>query len=103
MITAEFIKDLDNFRGEAKLYHLSEPMDYGWDHDKEKPEGKTEYVVASGANVIFSGPETYIFPANKDGEVIDWGELDGSFKGGIDHEHAIDGLLSALNDREGKL
>lgn len=38
---------------------------------------------------MFSGPETYIFPADKTGEIVNWSELDGSFKGGLDHEQAL--------------
>lgn len=43
----------------------------------------------SAADVMFSGPETYIFPANEDSIVVHWGELEGSFKGGLDHERAL--------------
>ena len=96
MIAALFVKDLDNFRGEAKLYKLSEPIDFGWDYESEDVEGKTEYVVASGISNEF-GTETFIFATDQDGKVLDWGELEGSFSGGIDHQEAIDGLLSALN------
>jgi len=41
-----------------------------------------------------SGPETYIFPAKKSGdifEVADWGELNGSYRGGFDHAEALKG------------
>lgn len=38
---------------------------------------------------MFSGPETYIFPANEDGKVVHWAELEGSFRGGLDHERAL--------------
>jgi len=84
-ITATFIKDLDGFNGHASLYKLSEPVGYGWDGDK----GKTEYVVVSAANVLFSGNETYIFPANEKGNVSDWAEMAGSYRGGLSHEEAI--------------
>ena len=33
--------------------------------------------------------ETYIFPADEDGNVLDWGELEGSYRGGMDHEEAL--------------
>jgi hypothetical protein len=85
MITATYIKDVARFTGTAKLYRLSEPAPYGWDND----EGATEYVIVSAANAMFSGPETYIFPANDAGEVTDWTEMDGSYRGGLCHESAI--------------
>jgi hypothetical protein len=84
-ITATFIKDLNGFSGHASLYKLSEPVGYGWDGEK----GKTEFVVVSAANVMFSGNETYIFPADEKGEVTDWGEMPGSYRGGLSHEEAI--------------
>lgn len=48
----------------------------------------TEYVLVS-AVVAYSGPETYIFPCNEQGEVISWDELPGSFQGSLDHEAAL--------------
>lgn len=54
-----------------------------------EPHAGTEFVITSAVSVPYSGPETYIFPANEAGEVTDWGELDGSFRGGLDHECAI--------------
>jgi hypothetical protein len=39
---------------------------------------------------MLSGPETYIFPSDETGKVIDWGELDGSYRGGLSHEKAIE-------------
>lgn len=70
-----------------KLYRLSPPLT-GEDWD-----GGTylhKYVIASGADVPYSGPETYIFPANEHGEITDWGELDGSYRGDINCDKAIE-------------
>ena len=78
---ATFIKRLSDWKGDARLFKLSEPTKY--------EGGETEYVVVSAAVALFSGPETYIFPANDSGEVADWGELDGSFQGDLDHERAL--------------
>lgn len=50
-----------------------------------------EYVVVSASNVPFSGPETYIFAADEDGKIVRWTELDGSFRGELDHEKALRG------------
>lgn len=74
---ATFIKDLDCFTGEGKMYRLDPPLD------------GNEFVAVSAANVIFSGPETYIFPCDENGNVTSWGELEGSFRGSLDHEKAI--------------
>lgn len=80
--TATFLRRPDDFKGDARLYILSEPTAY--DHNQE-----SDYVIVSAVIALMSGPETYIFPANEEGEVIDWGELEGSFRGGLDHEKAL--------------
>lgn len=36
-----------------------------------------EFFVASFSDVPFSGPEVLVFPANRDGKITDWGEVDG--------------------------
>jgi hypothetical protein len=85
---ATFIKSLDGFRGDARLYKLNPPLeDRGYSDDEIK---KHEFVIVSAVNAMFSGPETYIFPATSDGEVVDYGELDGSFKGDQDHARALE-------------
>ena len=65
----------------AFVYLLDPPMETAF--------GTTEYVRVSAASVMFSGPETYIFASDADGEVTDWAELDGSYRGGLDHEEAL--------------
>lgn len=77
--TATLVKKLNGFHGEARLYRLSEPLD------------GNEHVAVSAVVVPYSGPETYIFPADSDGKVASWGELDGSFRGSLDHEEALHG------------
>jgi hypothetical protein len=80
----EMIRKLDGFTGDARLYKLATPVDY---------QGRTtEYVIASATVVPFGGPETYIFAADKDGNILNWLELPGSYKGGLDHEEAMRGL-----------
>lgn len=74
--TATHIRTLSGFRGDARLYKLSEPLD------------GASFVIVS-AVVAYSGPETYIFPATEEGEISDYGEMDGSFRGGLDHEMAL--------------
>lgn len=88
MNVATFIRRLDGFTGDARLYRCEPPMAYraNWD---DETDSHAEFVIVSGTVAMFSGPETYIFPANEKGEVVGWGELDGSFRGGIDHSRAL--------------
>ena len=91
MKTAQFIKDIEqDGPAKQKLYKVKPPAEYDepWDED-DPPASKTSYVVVSAVIADYSGPETYIFPANKKGEVIDWGELEGSYRGGLSHSTAL--------------
>jgi len=74
--------NLKTFSGAANLYRLSRPLkDY---------DGKGHrFVIVSAKDVMFSGPETYIFPATEDGEIVDWMEMPGSFRGSLDHNQAL--------------
>ena len=96
MNTAIEIKRLD-WRGDARVYRLSEPLE-GFSH-----------VIVSAVTVSFmsplegflggsGGPETYIFGCNKKGEKIDWKELEGSFKGGLDHARALRGARYEIGE-----
>jgi len=91
MKTAKFVRQIEGFRGDARLYCLSESVEYGeWDKEKEERIDKTtSYVVVSAVVAPFPGPETYIFPASEDGGVLNWSELEGSFRGGLDHVKAL--------------
>jgi hypothetical protein len=86
MSQATFVRHLSTgFRGDARLYAL--------DGQKvlTKYDGRKvwyTHLVVSAADV-FGAPETYIFPANADGTVLDWGELDGSQKGNVSHDEAL--------------
>lgn len=83
MKTAKLIKaNLDNFAGVASLYKLSESVVYS-------DNKKTKYVICSTVNAMFTGIETFIFPANKSREVLNWGELDGSQRGTSSHETVL--------------
>ena len=84
---ARFVRDLDGFTGHASLYELSEPAAYGYGDDA----GHTTFVVVSATNAIFSGPETYIFAADKKGKVKSWSEMEGSYRGDLDHAKALRG------------
>lgn len=82
MITATFLRKLDGFTGDARLFKLSEPVETRGGH-------KTDHVVVSATDAILTGPETYIFPADLNGKVTYWREMDGSFQGGLSHSEAI--------------
>lgn len=88
--TANLIRTVNpRAQGDQRLYHCTPPMP-GWEPwGKDGQQQHWDYVVVSAANVPFSGPETYIFGADSSGEIVDWTELDGSFKGGLDHEQAL--------------
>lgn len=89
MNTATFIKQCEGFRGVASLYRLDPPLEArDW---RNNLEGTYEYVIVSAADDKFSGPETYLFPADETGEIVNWDELDGSYKGGFDHARALAG------------
>lgn len=101
-ITAERVGGpLPDFKGEVYLYRLSQPVKVGWGPYGDEPDERdeTEYVVVSGVYVPGSGDETYIFAADEAGNVLAWNELDGSFRGYIDHERAINGLIESLKER----
>ncbi len=76
MKKATLVKTLDGFRGDARLYRVDPPL-----------EGN-EFVVVS-AVFAYSGPETYIFPSDADGEIVSWSELEGSLYDCVDHIKAL--------------
>lgn len=83
----KFVKDLEFFSVAQRqsLYELEWPL------FQEKYDGTVlmfDYVVISAVNNAYAH-ETYIFPSDQDGKVLDWSELDGSYQGGTDHGHAI--------------
>jgi hypothetical protein len=84
MGTATLIRRLAGFKGDARLYRLDPAISYD-----EQQGQTTEHVIVSAA--ARTGPETYIFPADADGRIASWGELQGSFQGGFDHAEALRG------------
>jgi hypothetical protein len=73
-------------RGHWRHYRVSPPMKLsGWGDDGART---SEYVIVSAATT-YSGPETYIFLADEKGEITDWTECSGSFRGDLDHERAL--------------
>jgi len=90
-LNAKFIKDLDGFSGSAKLFSVDPPIK---DYDGET---SFSHVVVSATIAMYSGAKTYIFGANADGRVIDWGELPGSYRGGLSHTDALEGAGYAVD------
>jgi len=84
-ITATRLDTPHGFRGDAALYHLSEPVAVDSDGTIT-----TQHVIVSAADVPYSGPETYIFPANADGKITGWSEMDGSRRGTLSHTEVIE-------------
>jgi len=79
---AYLLRERSNSTALQKTYRLHWPL-ISWDNDP------AEYVVVSAASVMYSGPETYVFKSDAEGEVLNWGELGGSFQGDLDHERAL--------------
>ena len=79
---AKHLKKLDRFTGVASLYEVDPPM-----KDREGEEHK--FVIASATVAYGTGPEVYLFPADEEGSVVDWGEMDGSIRGSLSHEEAF--------------
>lgn len=57
-----------------------------------------KYVITSTSNVQFTGPETYMFAADEKGNIIDWGELPGSYRGGLDHKKCFECIGYSTNE-----
>jgi hypothetical protein len=76
MKIAKYIENLD-WTSDARLYALSEPL-----------EGH-KHIVVSAADAPYTGPETFIFGCDERGNAVDFGELEGSFRGALDHDKAL--------------
>ena len=94
-VTAEFIQNMAGWRGDAKMYRLSEPVTVKTWLDETVT---MTHIIVSASLISMSGPETYVFPSDGNSkEPTDWGELPGSFQGGLDHQEALDGFLDHVN------
>lgn len=81
------VKELSNSAAAQWLCKVSPPVKYPSYPDDTLLT--TEYIVVS-ASLIAN--ETYIFPSDKYGKVLNWSELPGSFQGALDHLRAISNL-----------
>lgn len=76
---AHFVKQR-NGNGDGRVYRVEPPVSVeGVEYD---------HVWVSAVNDGYCH-ETYIFPCDAAGKVADWGELDGSYRGGSDHAKAL--------------
>lgn len=94
MPSSKLVRDVEGFTGKASLYRLSEIIEYGFGDETNH----TGYVIASTAIDPFTGIQTYIFPADEDGNVLDWGELTGSRKGTTSHAEVLSGAGYPLDE-----
>lgn len=85
MARAILVKSLTGWTGEACLYRVDPPIGC-WETEKSY-----EYVVIS-ATVAYSGPETFIFGSDSQGNVDDFEELPGSRKGTLSHSKILEEL-----------
>lgn len=90
-ITAGVVGPVEGFQGEAKLWKISRPVKI------DESDRMVEYIVSSAVSAMFTGPETYLFSADEKGEVLNWGELPGSYRGDFDHQEAMQGFLDCVN------
>jgi hypothetical protein len=78
----------DAWNGEARCYRLDPPLES--DNLESGVIDIVEYVIVSATIAPMTGPETYIFAADENARILDWMELEGSYRGGLDHELALE-------------
>jgi len=86
MKRAMFIKRASVGAGDALLYKLSDPIKFKLDND----EYETFDVVVSAVTTPYGVEEACIFPSDSDGNILSMLELDGSIRGTLDHEKALE-------------
>lgn len=77
MITATLVKQMDGFRGDARLYKLSTPL-----------EGHSHVVVS--AVEVFGRPETMVFGAEINGDDVAVDFMDLACVRILDHKRALE-------------
>ena len=87
-------KPQGHWRGTALLYRVDPPMPYtsiDMDVPSSYMHDTTEFVIVSAVTLRFpeTGDETYIFPADADGNVLGWEEIKGSMRGTLNHAEAL--------------
>ena len=89
-------KGLDCYRGNVKFYVLSESVKRVDPTREVRNVFEFDYVVVSKV-CVSNNWETFIFPADEDGNVIEWIELPGSSGGSISHEEVLNNFLELIN------
>lgn len=73
-MSVTILRELEGFRGEACLVQDEETQRF-FVVSSVDPSATMPMLAAFGGGI--GGPETLVFPADKDGEVTDWGEVAG--------------------------
>lgn len=93
MQTATFIDTVDGYYEDMRLYRVDPAIEFRriifLSEDYDESDDMTQYVVVSGTTLPNAGIGTYILPADKDGRVLSWCGLPGSYRGGFDHAEAL--------------
>ena len=81
-------RDLRGFTGTAWLVDLEREVSItDWN---KKEICRTRFFVVSGTVAMYTGWEILVFPADGEGNILDWGEVAGGR--GISYENAIEEL-----------
>lgn len=93
--TVTYVKDVPG-NGDARLYKLGKEQELD---DCGRTVPYDHVVVSAIAEAFDTGlPETYIFPADEEGDFLSWAELPGSVQGVFDHDVAIERFLASTED-----
>jgi hypothetical protein len=57
-----------------------------------------KYVITSTSDNMITGQETYMFAADEKGNIIDWGELEGSYRGSLDHKKCFENIGYSIHE-----
>ena len=97
--TAVLVKDnLENWRGHAALYRLSEPVTFTGrvdenaspNTDRHEEKGLANHVVVASIVTSLGQPETMMFAADPDtATAVSWGEV-GGFLGEASHAAVLE-------------
>ena len=91
MNKATFVRKMEGWTAHAKLYKLEPPYTREPNYEDDEYAGTYDQVIVSAVVAPFTGPEVLVFPADSEGEPINYVELDG-YRGGLSHEEAL-GLM----------
>jgi len=86
-----FVKQTKNHHDlKHYLFRTDSPVKYGYG----ECEKETSYIIVSESSQFTGygfreGEETYIFPADENGKVVNWGGLNGSMDGSLDYKKAL--------------